>query len=233
MNGWAKRFYANEALLDAHPALKDDLARVIEQSAFKVIEEKERAKDYEGAAEEYLAFARDWPRSRLAPTALYNASVDYVRAHRLDRAMDDPRAAPPAVPRTTRSRRSASTTTPRRTRPIADFARGGRRCYERYFREWRKRSAPSRRGAKAEGEGKGKAQAAAAHAPAGRADEEKKANDAIINAAVFRAGLREWARAEAATEAYLETWPGRRRRAAALPRPRRRVRGARASPRRS
>ena len=37
--------------------------------------------------------------------------------------------------------------------------------------------------------------------------EEKKANDAIVNAAVFRAGLKEWAKAEANSEAYLETWP--------------------------
>jgi tetratricopeptide (TPR) repeat protein len=48
--------------------------------------------------------------------------------------------------------------------------------------------------------------AAPAPAPAGKY-EEKKATDAIINAAVFRAGLRDWPRAEAASLAYLETWP--------------------------
>ena len=37
--------------------------------------------------------------------------------------------------------------------------------------------------------------------------EEKKALDGIINAAVFRAGLRDWARAEADSLAYLEVWP--------------------------
>jgi hypothetical protein len=37
--------------------------------------------------------------------------------------------------------------------------------------------------------------------------DEKKAVDAIINAAVFRAGLRDFVRAEAASQAYLETWP--------------------------
>ena len=38
---------------------------MIEQSAFKVIEERERART-PGAAEEYLAFVARLPRSRLA-----------------------------------------------------------------------------------------------------------------------------------------------------------------------
>jgi hypothetical protein len=46
----------------------------------------------------------------------------------------------------------------------------------------------------------------AAARPAGTY-EEKKATDGIINAAVFRAGLRQWAKAEAASRAYLEALP--------------------------
>ncbi|WP_242395887.1 tetratricopeptide repeat protein [Anaeromyxobacter oryzisoli] len=207
VNGWAKRFHANKALLEAHPALKDDLARVIEQSAFKIIEEKERAKDHEGAAEEYLAFARDWPGSRLAPTALYNASVDYVRAHRLDRAVEIREQliqrfpTDPLVPKCLYDDAEAY-------EAVADFGEAADR-YERYFREWRKGSAP-RPAAKAKAKGKGARGGESAPAPApapGLKWEEKKANDAIVNAAVFRAGLREWARAEAATEAYLDAWP--------------------------
>jgi len=193
VNGWAKRFYANAALVKAHPALKDDLARVIEQSAFKIIQERETARDYEAAAEEYIAFSRDWPQSRLAPTALYNASVDYGRAHRLDRAME--------VREQFLQRYPAHELAPKSLydnaeayEAIADFAKAAE-LYERYFREWKRTSgAPRARKGKAAEE-------------RGPAYEEKKANDAIINAAVFRAGLREWARAEAASEAYLETWP--------------------------
>ena len=195
VNGWAKRFYANAALMKAHPALKDDLARVIEQSAFKIIQERETARDFEAAAEEYIAFSRDWPQSRLAPTALYNASVDYGRAHRLDRAME--------VREQFLQRYPANELAPKSLydnaeayEAIADFGKAAE-LYERYFREWKRTSgAPRAR--------KGKAAAVEERGPA---YEEKKANDAIINAAVFRAGLREWARAEAASEAYLETWP--------------------------
>ncbi|HEY6100759.1 MAG TPA: hypothetical protein VIW03_15080, partial [Anaeromyxobacter sp.] len=183
VNGWAKRFYGNAELLKAHPALKDDLAKVIEQSAFKIIEEKERAKDHEGAAEEYLAFVRDWPQSRLAPTALFNASVDYVKSHRLDRAVEV-RAEllhkfpqDPLGPKVLYDNAEAY-------EAMAEFGKAAE-LYERYFAEWRKN-----RKAKDQG-----------------GYEEKKANDGIVNAAVFRAGLREWSRAEAASLAYLETWP--------------------------
>jgi TolA-binding protein len=201
VNGWAKRFYANAKLVDSHPGLKDDLAKVIEQSAFKVIEEKERVNDHEGAAEEYLAFARDWPQSRLAPTAIFNAAGDYVKAHRLDKAVEvraqflSRFAGDPLAPKLLYANAEAY-------EAMADFARAAE-LYERYFDEWRKAARPGR--AKASPKGRGKAKDAPA-ADAG-AYEEKKANDAIVNAAVFRAGLRQWSRAEAASQAYLDTWP--------------------------
>jgi len=207
VNGWAKRFYANAKLLEAHPALKEDLARVIEQSAFKIIEEKERNKDWENASDDYVAFAREWPQSRLAPTALYNASVDQVRAGRLDRAVEL-RAAllerfpdDPLAPKVLYDNAEAY-------EAVADFDRAAG-LYERYFREWRRASGGAHvaqaPGKARKAKGKPKAEAPAP-TPAARY-EEKKANDAIINAAVFRAGLRDWPRAEAASLAYLETWP--------------------------
>jgi TolA-binding protein len=197
VNGWAKRFHANAELLRAHPALREDLTKVIEQSAFKIVEEKERANDHEGAAEEYLAFVRDWPQSRLAPTALFNASVDYVKARRLDKAIEV-RAqllqrfpGDPLAPKVLYDNAEAF-------EAMAEFGKAAD-LYERYFAEWSKQRAPARGTPRAKG-------APAAAQPAG-AYEEKKAEDGIINAAVFRAGLREWAKAEAASLAYLETWP--------------------------
>ncbi len=188
VNGWAKRFYANAELLKSHPALKDDLAKVIEQSAFKIIEEKERVRDHEGAAEDYLAFVRDWPQSRLAATAIFNASVDYVKIHRLDKAVEV-RAQllqkfpnDPLAPKVLYDNAEAE-------EAMAEFGKSAD-LYERYFEEWKR----------ALGKGKVKPKDAGGY-------EEKKANDAIVNVAVFRAGLRQWAKAEAASRAYLETWP--------------------------
>ena len=94
---------------------------------------------------------------------------------------------------------------------IADFERAAD-AYERYFREWRKaRAAPAPKPAPPPQKKDAKAAAAVPAPPASPtappAYEEKKATDAIINAAVFRAGLRDWARAEADSQAYLEVWP--------------------------
>jgi len=212
LNGWAKRFYSNAPLLAAHPKLRDDLPRVIEESNFKVIEEQERVKDWEGAAESYLSFVRDWPATRLAPTALYNASVDYARAHRVERAMEireqllQKYPGDPLAPRVLYDNAEGF-------EAVGDFERAAA-DYERYFQAWRAASGPAGRGAKGARAAKVPPPAAAkpgAAAPApGTGEpvyEEKRANDAIINAAVFRAGLRQWAKAEAASQAYLDTWP--------------------------
>ena len=160
VNGWAKRFWANAKLLEAHPALKADLGKIIEESAFKVIEEKERAKDHEGAAEEYLAFVRDWPQSRLAPTALFNAAVDYVKARRIDKAVEvrnlvlqkypGHELAPAALHDNAEAYEA-----------IAEFERAAE-LYERYFEAWRASKRPKARPREAEAKGpKGKRR----HAP--------------------------------------------------------------------
>jgi TolA-binding protein len=199
VNGWAKRFYANAALLKAHPALKDDLARIIEQSAFKVIEEHERAKDFEAAAEAYLAFVREWPGSKLAPTALYNASVDWARAGRYDKAIDVREAILARYPNDALAPKCLSDNADAYA-AVADFEKAAD-LYERYFHLW-KRSRDANAAAR------GKKGRAAPAAPASAAVyDEKKATDAIINAAVFRSGLRQLGKAEAASLAYLESWP--------------------------
>ncbi len=207
VNGWSKRFYANAELLRTHPGLKDDLARVIEQSSFKVIEEYEKKRDYDSAAEAYVAFARDWPASKLAATALYNASVDLSKAHQLDRSVqvrdrliekfpDDPVAA-----KCVHDNAEAY-------EAVAEFDKAAE-YYERYFHAWRKAkggggAAPKARPTARRGK---KAAPEPARSAPGVHYEEKKANDAIINAAVFRAGLRDFVRAEADSQAYLDTWP--------------------------
>jgi TolA-binding protein len=204
LNGWAKRFYANRDLVEAHGGLKDVLAKLIEESSFKVIELEEKAGEYEKAADAYLAFAREWPTSRLAPTAVYNASVDWARSQRIDKAMDvrdqflQKYPSDVLAPKCIFDNAEGYET-------IADFSRAAD-YYERYFGEWRrsKGGAAARAARPAKGK-RGKVEQAPP-APAG-VYEEKKANDAIINAAVFRAGLKDWARAEANSLAYLDAWP--------------------------
>jgi TolA-binding protein len=206
VSGWAKRFYANQELLKAHPQLREDLARVIEQSSFKVIEELEKQKDHRRAAEAYLAFVRDWPGSRLAPTALYNASVALSASHQPERAVEVREQlvarypSDPLVAKCTWANGADA-------EAIGDFEKAAG-YYERYFEEWRKsREATAPRAQKGKkGKGRGQAAKAAPAAPAGNY-EEQKAQDALYNAGVFREGLRDWKRAEADRLAWIETWP--------------------------
>ncbi len=180
VNGWARRFHADAALVGAHPRLEADLARVIEESAFKIVSEQEKARDFEGAAASYLAFVRDWPRTRLAGQALYDASIDLAKAGRVDRAME--------VREELLARYPGDRLAPRCLlenadghAAIGDFALAADDL-ERYQAGWR---------------GAGEA---AGYEPT-------RARDAIVDAAVFRAGLRDWPRAEADGEAYLASWP--------------------------
>jgi TolA-binding protein len=209
VNGWAKRFYANAALVKAHPGLKEDLARVIEQSAFKIVEQREAAREYELAAEEYLVFSRDWPDSKLAPTALYNASVDYVKAGRLDKAMEVREQFLQRFPNDVLVPK-ANYDNAEAYEAIAEFEKSAS-LYERYFRDWRRQrdaqalaAAPQKGKAKPKPRGK---KAAEEPPPPAGVYEEKKANDAIVNVAVFRGGLGDVAGAESAMQAYLDTWP--------------------------
>jgi len=201
MSGWAKRFYASAELSRAHPGLQEDLARVIEQSAFKVIEEDEKAHRYPQAAEAYLAFAHDWPKSRLAPAALYNASLDLAQAQKLDRAArvrEDLVALYPGdavVPKVLWSNGADS-------EAVADFEKAAS-FYERYYEGFaRERQAarpqrPARRGRSAP----------PPPSPSAGIYEEAKARDALYNAGVFREGLRQLERAEADRRAWVESWP--------------------------
>jgi len=217
VNGWAKRFYGNAALVKAHPGLKEDLARVIEQSAFKLVEQREAAREYEQAAEEYLAFSRDWPDSKLAPTALYNASVDYVKAGRLDKAMEVREQFLQRYPNDVLVPK-ANYDNAEAYEAIAEFAKSAS-LYEKYFKDWRRQrdaqaaaTEPQPKGA-SKGKAKQKAKPSAKgkkvaeEAPPAGVYEEKKANDAIVNVAVFREGLGDLAGAESAILSYLDTWP--------------------------
>jgi tetratricopeptide (TPR) repeat protein len=203
MSVWAQRFWKEDVLIKAHPALRDDLARVIEQSAFKLVEQMERERRYGPAAEAYLAFARDWPASKLAPAALFNASLDLSHAGQLDRALevrdrllrrhpDDPLAA--QVVLANAADREA----------IGDFEKAADDS-ERYFAEWRKQQGPPPGPARP---ARGKKAPPPAPRPAASGPyQEAKAQDALYNAGVFREGLGQYKKAEADRALFVETWP--------------------------
>ncbi|HTT70480.1 MAG TPA: tetratricopeptide repeat protein [Anaeromyxobacteraceae bacterium] len=204
MNALARRFWDDQPLMRAQPPLREDLAKVIEQSAFKVVEELERADRPVGAAEAYVAFVRDWPGSKLAPTALFNASVDLVKAGRLERAMsvrdelmqrypNDPLV--PKIVFTNAQDREA----------VADFARAAD-DYERYFHGWRHATQPAPAAVKKPARGKHPPPPPPSGGDAG-GYEEAKARDALYNAGVLREGLGEYGRAEADRTAFVESWP--------------------------
>ena len=201
VSAWAKRFYGSAELLRAHPGLQEDLARVIEQSAFKVIEEQEKGRRYQEAAEAYLAFAHEWPKSRLASAALYNASVDLSQARQLDRAArvrEDLIALYPddaVVPKVLWSSGADS-------EAVADFDKAAG-YYERYYQGFTREREAARPAKPARKRGR-----AASPPPAGPSRyEEGKARDALYNAGVFREGLRQLDRAEADRRAWVESWP--------------------------
>jgi tetratricopeptide (TPR) repeat protein len=202
--GWAKRFYSNRDLIAAHPQLKDDLAKVIEQSSFKVIEEYKKAGDHRKEAEAYLAFVREWPQSRHAPTALFNASVAFGSAHMVDRAVEARERLATAYPADPLAAKCVYMNGAD-YEATADFEKAAG-LYERYFEAWRKSkgAVPARapRGKRSKA-----AKAAPEPAPAAGAYEESKAQDALYNAGVFREGLRDFRRAEADRLAWLATWP--------------------------
>ncbi|GEJ55922.1 tetratricopeptide repeat protein [Anaeromyxobacter diazotrophicus] len=204
MNAAAKRFWQNGELMRAQPALREDLSKVIEQSGFKLIEELERSGRPGEAADAYLAFARDWPASRLAPTALYDASVDLAKAGRLERALavreqlvqrypQDPLV--PKVGLASAQDREA----------VGDFDRAAE-GYERYYQGWRRAAGVAAAPARKHGK---RGAHAPPPAPAGDAAgyAEDKARDALYNAGVLREGLAEYGRAEADRTQYVETWP--------------------------
>jgi len=206
VSAWAKRFYGSAELTGAHPGLREDLARVIEQSAFKVIEQQEKARRYTQAADAYLAFAREWPQSKLAPAALYNASVDLALARQLDRAA--------RVREELVTRYPGDAVVPKvlwangaDAEAVADFEAAAT-FYERYYEGWRRERAGAAAPVRPPPGRKAKGRAPPPPAASGPGQyEEAKARDALYNAGVFREGLRDLARAEADRLAWLASWP--------------------------
>lgn len=57
-----------------------EIKDAVERANFKKAQDLEVAKDYEGSAKQYDIFSKKYPSSKLAPSARYNAAVNYERA---------------------------------------------------------------------------------------------------------------------------------------------------------
>jgi cellulose synthase operon protein C len=195
VNEWAKRFYAEEKL--ATGKFREDLEKLIEQSSFKLINQLEAKNEFGKAADAYMTFVQDWPKSELADKALYNASIDYFNAKMLDRAIE--------VRKLLIQRYPKSQYVPKTLfalaegyEAIADFEDAADH-YERYVANYEKSRGPAK---KATGKGKKDLSPVAE-----QVWEEQKAQDALYNAGVFRDGLGQYKQALKNREKFLDLWP--------------------------
>ncbi|MBI5526739.1 MAG: tetratricopeptide repeat protein [Deltaproteobacteria bacterium] len=86
LNTWSRKFLENPKL--AKGRVKEDLKRLVAESAFKMIEDFEKQGKFEVAAEKYLAFVKEFPDSKMADQAVYNAAANYDKAKNIKAALD-------------------------------------------------------------------------------------------------------------------------------------------------
>jgi cellulose synthase operon protein C len=208
VNEWARRFYANDKL--ATGKFREDLSKIIEQSSFKLVAQLEQKGEYTQAAEAYLSFVKDFPRTEIADKALYNASVDFFKAHLFERALETrerlfksyPKS--PLVPLCIWANAEGYES-------IGDFDRAAD-AYEAYVQGYQasRTVAPAPKKSAAHASKKGKKGKVAAPEPPpknGPVWEEGKAQIALYNAAVYREGLAQLKASLHDRELYLELFP--------------------------
>ncbi|RKH48608.1 hypothetical protein D7X55_27785 [Corallococcus sp. AB049A] len=211
VNEWARRFYANDKL--ATGKFRDDLAKLIEQSSFKLVSQLEEKKEFSKAAEAYLNFVHDFPQTEIADLALYNASVDYYKAKSLDKAIEVRKRLFAEYPRSKYVPDSIYANA-EALEAIGDFEEAAGtyelyvKGYERNLNE--KGGAPAKARAKSKARGKAR-QASNDDGPAKPAVvqkwDESKAQIALFNAATYREGLGQLKAALKNREHYIELWP--------------------------
>jgi tetratricopeptide (TPR) repeat protein len=199
VNEWARKFYAEEKL--ATGKFREELAKLIEQSSFKLINQLEAKKEYGKAAEAYMTFVNEFPKSELADKAMYNAAIGFFNARMLNRAIE--------VRKQLIQRHPKSQYVPQTMyalaegyEAIADFDPAAD-YYEAYAAAYEKSRGGGAKKGKAPPPKKGPPPPAGAE----QVWEEQKAQDALFNAGVFREGLGAYKQALKNREKYLELWP--------------------------
>ncbi len=202
VNDWARKFYAEDKL--AVGKFREELAKLIEQSSFKLINQLEAKKEYAKAGEAYLTFVNEWPKTELADKALFNAAIDFYNGKMLNRAIEVRKQLIQKYPKSQYVPQTMFALA-EGYEAIADFDPAAN-YYEAYASAYEKSRGPQPKKGKAPAK-KGKAAAAAPKAAAEQVWEEAKAQDALFNAGVFRDGLGAYKQALKNREKYLELWP--------------------------
>jgi len=205
VNQWARKFY-NEPKL-ATGKFREELAKVIEQSSFKLINQLEAKKEYAKAAEEYLAFVGEFQKSEIADKALFNASIDFFNAKMLDRAIETRGRIIRGYPKSEYLPACIYANAEARE-AIGDFEEAAR-AYEGYVNGYERSLTPAEKSAtRKRGRKKGaKTAAAPEKKEGGQIWEEAKAQIAQFDAGILREGLGEYRMALRDRERYLELWP--------------------------
>ncbi|MBI3185609.1 MAG: tetratricopeptide repeat protein [Myxococcales bacterium] len=199
VNEWARKFYASEKL--AVGKFREDLAKLIEQSAFKLVNQLEAKKDYAKAAEAYIGFVQEFPQSELADKALFNAAIDFFNARMLDKAIETRKRLVQSYPKSQFVPQTVYALA-EGYEAIADFEDASN-YYEAYAREFERSTGKAPKGKKPAKKGKVEPKAPTA----AQVWEESKAQISLFNAGVFRDGLGQYKQALRNRERYLELWP--------------------------
>ncbi len=212
VNEWARRFYKEEKL--ASGKFREELSRVIEQSAFKLVNQLEARKEFGKAAEAYLSFVNEFPKSDLADEALHNASIDFFNARMLDKAIETRNRIIQHYPRS-QFVPAAIFANAEGHEAIGDFDEAADQ-YEKYVTGYERSKSgavdrPARKGKPTAKKGKGKGKEEKEEKKDSKGGEqvwdEAKAQIALYNAGVFRDGLGQYKQAAKNREHYLELWP--------------------------
>ncbi|RMG20341.1 MAG: gliding motility protein U [Deltaproteobacteria bacterium] len=86
LNDLARKFRKNKALVQSK-AFASELDRLIEGSAFKMVMDVYNKGELAKAAVQFRAFVKEFPKSKYAATALYNAMIIFDKAKELDKAI--------------------------------------------------------------------------------------------------------------------------------------------------
>ncbi|RJO68933.1 MAG: hypothetical protein C4523_06580 [Myxococcales bacterium] len=86
LNETTRGYLKNQRLVQ-RKAFRNDLVDLLEKSTFKMVEESESEKNWQRAGDEYMAFAKEFPKSTMRDKALYNASVHYVTAGEIEKSI--------------------------------------------------------------------------------------------------------------------------------------------------
>ncbi len=205
VNEMARKFYAVDKL--AVGKGREDLAKLIEQSAFTLVNQLEAKKDFCRAADAYVGFVTEFPTSEIADKALYNGSIDFFNCKQLDKAIETRKRIIKDYPRS-EFVPACIFATAEGYEAIADFENAAD-SYERYASAYEKSQAGGGKTAGKRAPAKKKGAKAAESAPAGEHPqvwEEAKAQVGYFNAGVFRDGLGQYKQALRDREKYLDLW---------------------------